>query len=263
MPPARVKPHTRMINELIGTDPEAESQLREARHWHVLAMSSEAAVREALTVLRAARRRREDCRNILDPRRRRQIHLVLSLAAFAIAAAALAVLNRAELRAVRTGSLTLTLVIAATAVWLGWAWRAALARRDRERRQNAVLTATGGAFAVLLAVLGGRLSGVVVALLILGVAVMASALIERTEPVQLMSARRRWRRAKQAHAEEVRKARRDAEAATAAMTAWLTLVDTRVRTATADERLVSDCITYAAAMVVTQAEIQPAARPGL
>ena len=261
---ARVRPHVRVVNELAGTDPDAESHLREARHRRLQEANSKVSAEKAHALLQSARRRYEDARNIIDPERRRPVHFVLALATSALAAVALASLTWIELHGVRADFLDFPLVLATTAVWLGWAWRAAIARRDHERRQTAALTVTSGVLATILAVVYsnapgdwmrswyGDLPGVAVALLIIGIAAATSAIIERTEPMQLLVLRWQWRRAQRAHEIAVRDARAAAQSAAAAMTAWLALVRVRAWESTGSERRLSECLAYAA-KIVTEA----------
>jgi MFS family permease len=267
MPPARMQPHVRIVNELTATDPEAESHLREARHWRVLEASSKISEEKAFALHRSARRRYEDSRNIVDPERRRRVHFLVGLAVLALAAVALASLTHMELGGVQAGRPASPLVIGATAVWLGWAWRAAIARRDHERGQTVALTVTSGVLAATLAFLyedapsewmkgwRGDLPGVLLALLIIGIVAATSAIIERTEPAQLLVARWQWRRAQRAHERAVKDARAAALSAAAALTAWLTLVRARIWEAISCERLARECVAYAAKMVATGAEL--------
>jgi hypothetical protein len=253
MPQARSQTHVRVVGELIATDPDAESCLREARHRRVLAVSLQADAAKAFAALQNARRHYEDLRNLIDPQRRRSIPHVLALGALAAAAVALFTLNRIELRAVPAGGLATPLVLGATAVWLSLAWRAALASRDHQRRQLLALLMVGAALAGLLAMLQGHrhdaLPGIMVALLVVSLAAASSAVIERAEPVQLLTARLQWRRAQRAHAAAARDARAATDSAATAMAAWLAFLRSEGWRSTACERLVNQCLAYGEALV--------------
>ncbi len=259
MPAAGPQPHRRLVDGLVAADPEVESQLLAASHSHVLAVSSAADARAADHARRAARRRWETLRNVHDPRRRRHVHIALGFAGCVLAAAALTVLNRLELRAILAGSLAAAVVLAAAGVWLGGAWCVALARRDDRRRTVMVLAAAAVLLDALLATLYALgaadswladLPGMVVALLISGVAVVASALMEFTEPAFVASARWQWRRAEATYRQAATVAGADAESAAAAMTAWLTLMRARLSAEIGgDDCLMRECLVYAASIV--------------
>jgi len=262
MPSGRPQAHVQIVDGLIAADPEAESLRLAALHSHALAEGSRAAACEADRIRRAARRRFETLRNIHDPRRLRHVHLVLGLAGCAVAAASLLELNGIELRGTLAGSLASPVVLAATGVWLGGAWWAALARREEQSRLLALLAAGAVLLAGLLAGLYDLgapprwlavLPGIVVAVFIAGAVLAASALIERTEPAFLTFARWRWRRAEAWYDAAAGVAADDAESAAAAMTAWLNLVRAHVAAvAGRNDGLMSRCLGYAAHLVTAE-----------
>jgi hypothetical protein len=264
MPAAGPQPHQCLVDGLIAADPEVESQLLATSHSHVLAASSAADARTASEARRAARRRCETLRNVHDPRRRRHVHVALGFAGCVLAGAALIVLNRFELHAILAGSLAAAVVLAAAGVWLGGAWCVALARRDDRRRTVVALAAAAVLLDALLAALYALgaadtwltdLPGMVVALLITGVAVVASTLMEFTEPAFVASARWQWRRAEARYRRAAVVAGEDAQSAAAAMTAWLTLIRARLAAAIGgDDCLMRECLAYAASIGTAGAE---------
>jgi hypothetical protein len=262
MPTARQQQHRRLVDGLIAADPDVESQLLAASHSHVLASSSAADARTTDQARRAARRRCETLGNIHDPRRRRHVHIAVGFAGCVLAAAALAVLNRLELRAILPGSLA-AVGLAAAGVWLGGAWCVALARRDDRRGTVMALAAAAVLLDALLSALYAvgaagywlaDLPGMVAALLIIGVAVAASALMEFTEPAFVANARWTWRRAEATYRQAAKVAGEDAESAAAAMTAWRTLVRSRLGVEVGgDDCLMRECLAYAASVVTAGA----------
>lgn len=264
MPAAGPQLHAHIVDGLIAADPEVESQLLATSHSHVLAASSAADARTANQLMRAARRRWETLRNIHDPRRRRHVHIALGSAGCVLSATALTVLNRLELHAFPGGSVTDSVVLAAAGVWLGGAWCVALARRDARRRTVVALAAAAVVLDALLAALYAvgtavswlaELPGIAGALLITGVAVVSSTLIEFTEPAFVASARWHWRRAEARYRRAAVVAGEDAESAAAAMTAWRTLIRARLAAEIGgSDSLMRECLAYAAAILTTRTE---------
>ena len=264
MPAAGPQLHARMVGGLIAADQEVESQLLATSHSHVLAASSAADARAADQLRRAARRRWETLRNIHDPRRRRHVHIALGFAGCVLSAAALTVLNRLELHAIPGGPLAASVVLATAGVWLGGAWCVALARRDDRRRTVVALAAAAVILDALLAALYAlgtagpwlaELPGVAGALLITGVAVVSSTLMEFTEPAFVASARWHWRRAEARYRSAAIVAGEDAESAAAATAAWLALIRARLAAETGGaDSLMDECLAYAAAIVTAGAE---------
>jgi hypothetical protein len=263
MPAAGAHGHRQLVDMLIASEPDAESAVRAAIRDRELAADSDAAAAGAFAVLQATRRSYESQRDILDPRRRRPVHLVPALAVLAIFTAGLIVADRLELRAIQGGALLGPLVLAATAVWLGGAWRAALAARDHRHREAAALAGAAALLGLLLAALdelgptasarplrwSAYLPGVVLSLLVIGLVVATSALIERIEPACLHGLRRQRRRAECRYAIARRQADDDRERTAQALIAWLALVRLRVTAAAAgDEAMLERCLTYAEAI---------------
>jgi hypothetical protein len=268
MPATGAHGHRQLVDTLTASEPDAESAVRAAIRGRQLAVHSHVVAEAAFAVLQAARRSYEGQRDILDPRRRRPVHLVPGLVALAFSAAGLIVLDRLELRAIQGGAPLGPLVLAATAVWLGGAWRAALASREHQRREVAVLAGVAVLLALLLAVLddlgpaasirplrwSACLPGIALSVLVIGLVVATSAVIERIEPACLHGLRRQCRRAESRHAAALRQACDDEECAAAAMTAWLTLVRVRAAaTAAGDNAMLDWCLTYAEAIVLARA----------
>jgi hypothetical protein len=263
MPSDGLQPQARIVDGLIAADPEAESHRLDAMHSHSLAESSRLAGCDADRSRRALRRRFETLRNIHDPRRFRNVHFVLGLLGCGLAAASLVVLDWIELRRTLGGSLTSPAVLAATGAWLGGSWCAALARRENKTRLVKALAGAAALLAGLLAALYdlaalhrwlAAVPGIAVAVLIAGVVMAASTLIQRTEPVFLALARLRWRRAEARYRRATHDAREDAESAAAAMTAWLNLVRAHVAAgADFSDGLMTRCLAYAADLVIIDA----------
>ncbi|MGA3154302.1 MAG: hypothetical protein ACLPN6_13760 [Streptosporangiaceae bacterium] len=249
MQPAPALTPSRIVGDLLASHPEAAALLAEASHRQALAAHSAAAAGQTFAAEQAARLRHQELRHLLDPRRRRGIHLGAGLVLLAAAAAGLAVLDRVELGGVLGKPLATQVAIAAAAVWLAGAWSAALASREGRRGLVAALAAAAAALALLLAALHGLGSsqastggsstggwsntglGVLAAGLIGGLATGAAALIGRLESASVLLARCRWRRLAAEHQAAVRQARADAEAAAISATAWLGLVRRQVAAA--------------------------------
>ena len=254
---------SRIVGDLLASHPEAATLLAEASHRRALAAHSVTAAGQMFTAEQAARLRYQELRHLLDPRRRRGLHLVLGLLLLALLGAGLIVLDRVELSGVLSRPQAIQVAVAAAAVWLAGAWFTALASREGRRGVVAGLAAAAGALALLLASLYGFSSpsartagwsqaglGGLTAALIVALAAGAAALIGRLESASVLLARRRWQRLAAEQEAAVRQARADAEAASIAATAWLGLVRTYLTTAGCDddEPLVRYTLQFAAAL---------------
>jgi hypothetical protein len=223
---------------LLATHPEAQSLLAEASHRHALAEQSSAAAGQAFIVMQAARLGYEERQHRLDPRQTRTIHCAITVALLSAIFAAWVMLGAIELTGVLSGWMAAAAVPAA-AVWMGCAWLAALAGRERQHGMLAAVGAAAVAVAGLLAALHGSASqpdfryqagvGAVSAMLIILLFAVAARLMARTEPVSLWVARRRWHAARAGHAAAVRLAHQDAEASVVAGQSWMSLVRTHAQ----------------------------------
>jgi hypothetical protein len=256
-----------IIGDLLTGHPEAASLLAEACHRLALARSSAAKVAQEFASAKAARLHYEELKHRLDPRRRRPVPFGAGLALLIVLAAELTMLNVIELSGLLGGIRSVLPALAATAVWLTGAWLASLVSSDR--RWPLMLATVGGAvlLGLLLATLRGfdpvpgwpavrahthgnavfgALAGLFILVLLLGTAV----LMAHTEPVSLMVARRRWRRARAAHEAAVQIAQEDVEAAAIAAEAWLSLVRAYASAvADGDEDLVRETAVLGAALL--------------
>lgn len=256
-----------ILSDLLTGHPEAASLLAEACHRVALARTSAARAVQAFAAANAARLRYEELKHRLDPRRLRPVPFGVGLVLIVVLGAELTMLNAIELSGLLEGIRTVLSALAATAVWLTGAWLASLVNRDR--RWPLMPAVIGGAAVVglLLTILHGfgpipgwpairgdtreddvfgALAGLFILVLVVGTAVLMS----HTEPVSLMVARRRWRRAQAAHEAAVRIAQEDAEAAAIATEAWLSLVRAYASTvAGGDEDLVHATAVLGAALL--------------
>jgi len=225
------------IGHLLRTHPEGQSLFGEAGHRRVLADQSAADVTRAFTSMQECRLGYEELRHRLDPRRSRTIHLDAGLALLAAIFMILAALDAVELAGVLTGW-TAAAATAAAAAWIGFAWLAALAKRERQGRLLTVITVGAVAAGVLVAALHGAGisgvradvwhrfgAGVLGMLLIFTLTAVAAVIIARMEPASLWSARRRWHRARDEYAAAVAVHRRDAEEAVIAGQGWRNLIE--------------------------------------
>jgi hypothetical protein len=253
---ARLQAARALVGGLLAGHPEARSLLSEASHWRGLAEHSDAV---AATVGRAAdlaRLRHEELRHRLDPRGRRRGRYGVACALVAAIGGALAGLARIELArwadvaAPPAAHLAVWLVaMTVAAVWLAGAWLAATSGRTR----RALLAAAAVALATLPAALavadggGSRLGGTLSAVLCALLAIIAAALIARTEPAALARTRRHWRHAARHRDTAAATARADASTAAVTRESWLGLV--RTTAAEEDEQLAREAIAVAAGMI--------------
>jgi hypothetical protein len=238
------------MGELLTGHPEAASLQAEASHRQALARSSAASVHHGFVVAQTARRSYEELQHRLDPRRRRTIHFAAGLLLLTVLGAGLTMLDDIELG----GTRAVLPALAATAVWLTGAWLAALG--SRERRWPLVLATAGAAIllGLLLATVhgfrGGSVFGALIGVFILVLAGGAAVLMAHMESASLFLARRRWHRARAAHAAAVQTEQEDVEAAVVATEAWLGLVRTQASAvADDDEHLVHETVALAAALM--------------
>jgi hypothetical protein len=250
---------TQIIGELLLNHPEAASRLARATHWRTLAEWSAATVRRKLAVALAARLAYEELGHLLELRRRHPVNLVVGLLLLVVLSAGLAVLDLAELGGLRS----VPTALAATAVWLTWAWLGAVAARQRRWMLVAAITGATFLLGLLLVALhsvgpypawpdaGGRaVLGALTGAFILVLTAGAAALMAHLEPAGLLVARRHWYRARAAYEKATEIEQADARAAAVARESWLGLVRARVTTiAPDDDHLVQATVARAAALV--------------
>jgi hypothetical protein len=249
---------TQIIGELLRNHPEAASLLSRATHWRSLAVWSAARARRKFAAAQAARLAYEELGHLLEPRRH-PVNLVAGLLLLLVLSAALIVLDLIELGGLRSMSVAL----AATAVWLTEAWLGAVAAR--RRRWTLVAAITGAAFLLGLMLVAlhsagphpawsdlgrraifGALTGAFILVLTTG----AAALMAHLEPTRLLVARRRWYRARAAYEEAAETVQADAQVAAVARESWLGLVRARATTiAPDDDHLVEATVAHAADLV--------------
>jgi hypothetical protein len=261
----------KIVGELLGSHPEAESLLAEAGRRRALAASSAAESGQKFAAAQAARLGYETLRHRLEPRRAHLVHFDVGLLLLIAPCAGIVALSLYELSGLRdTAASGVPLALAASAVWMTLAWLAAAAARRRALSLVFGLVGVAVVLGVLLAALhalapgfglpsgrGAVLSGALAAALILGLAVCSGAVIGRLEPAGLLAARRRWQRARSDYDQTERTRQADMEAATIASEAWLGLVRVRViMISDGDERLVQEATALAA-------ELLEAGRPQL
>lgn len=226
-----------IVGDLLDGHPDAASLLSEASHRIALAGESARAALQSGHAMLAARRRWDDLRHRLDPRGRRTVSLRLGLAAVALIAACLAILDTLAVRGALGAAGTVPLALCATVTWMTAAWRAALASREQQRRLRVQIVAGTAALSGLL--LSADLlsaddqrvarwhhfaAALIVVVFINVLTAGASAVIARIEPMAVAAARASWLRACKCHALATLREHRDAEAASAAECAWLDLV---------------------------------------
>ena len=256
----------KIIGELLANHPEAASLLAEASHCRALAVCSAAYTRLKSAAVQAARLAYEQLRHRLEPRRGNLIHFGAGSLLVLMLGAGLAMLNLIELSGPLGGLRSVSLVLAATAVWLTGAWLAAVAVRQR---RWAVVAGISGA-AVLLGsllvalhglgphpgwpasghALGSAAFAALTGTFILVLTTDAAALMTYMESASLLMARRRWHRARAAYEEAVETEQADVEAAAVAAEAWLDLVRVQVTViAAGDESLVQATMGLATVLV--------------
>lgn len=227
-----------VVAQVLDADPEGQSVLAKAGHWRTLAQQSARVAAEAVAAEKVARRRYESLRHRLDPRDRHTLHVAVASVALAAVVAALLGLDRIEFTGVLIGWMITTAAATATAAWAGCAWLAALAVREERHGRLIAIGAGAAAAGLLLAALHSAGSGafrwagwdptwvgILLVLFILALVTIAAEIITRTEPVSLVLAKRRWRRAWQASQAAARVQRSDDEAAAVALQDWCDLVD--------------------------------------
>jgi len=253
----------KIVGDLLMNHEEAASLLYEASHCRALAVCSAAAARLKAAAAQTARLAYEALRNRLEPRRSHPIHFAVGLLLLLVLGAGLAMLNLVELSGLLGALGSVLPALAATAVWLTVAWLAAVAVRQRRWALVAVIVGAALLLGLLLiawhgsaphpdqpAAAGSTIFGGLTCAFIVVLTAGAAALMAYMEPASLLVARRRWHRARTAHAEAVQTAQADAEAAAVATQAWLGLVRTRVTAIAAeDECLVRDTVALAALLL--------------
>jgi hypothetical protein len=261
----------KIVGELLGSHPEAESLLAEAGRRRALAASSAAESGQKFAAAQAARLGYETLRHRLEPRRAHLVHFDVGLLLLSAPSAGIVMLSLFELRGLGDGAASgIPLALAATAVWMTLAWLAAAAACRRALSLVFGIVGVSAVLGVLLAALhalapgpglppvrGAVLSGALAAALIFGLSACASAVVGRLEPASLVSARRRWHRARSDYDRTERIRQADLEAAAIALEAWLELVRVRViMVSDGDERRVHEAMALAA-------ELLEAGRPQL
>lgn len=253
-----------IVGELLGSHPEAESLLAEARHRRALAANSAAESGEKFAAAQASRLGYETLRRLLEPRRTRLIHLDIGLLLLTAPAVGIVLISLYELSGLDDGAGGRTAVaLAASAVWLALAWLAATAaRRGVRSSMLAIAGAVVGLGALETAVhalapgrgqvsgCGAVVSGAFAAVLIFGLTVGAGVVIHRLEPASLLIARRRWHRARSEYAATERTRAADAESAVIASEAWLELIRVKAtKSSGGDELLVEGAGALAAGLL--------------
>lgn len=254
MLPGHTHTPAQIIGELLDGHPEAASLLGEACHCQALARESAAREGQAFAAAQAARLAYEELRHRLDPRRRRTVGFGVGSLILALLGAALTLLDTMQLRVSVGGTGSVLLALVAAVVWLTGAWIAALAVQERRRPTLLAATTAAIALSLLLAALHGSghpnmLVGLVVSTSILALSAGGAVLMTRMESASVFMARRRWRAARAAHAAAVRTQRNDAEMATVATEAWLTLVRTRASMLADEGELVHETLTLASELL--------------
>jgi hypothetical protein len=244
VPGGRIVPQTStpltaagIVGDLLAHHPDAASLLSEASHRYALADESARVVLASGSSMLAARRRWDDLRHRIDPRGSRTLRFRPGLAALVLIAACLVILDVPTVRGALGANASVPLALCATATWLIAAWRGALASREQQRRLRVRIVLGTGALSGLLlmvhllssadrhATRWHHVAAAAVAVIFINALTAgASALIARLEPSVVADARANWLRARRSHAVAVRQERRDAEAASAAESAWLDLV---------------------------------------
>jgi hypothetical protein len=254
----------KIVGELLGNHPEAESLLAEAGHRRALAANSAAESGRKFAAAQAARLGYETLRRRLEPRRARLVYFHLGLLLLTALGGGIVMLSMFELNGLHGAAASaVPLALAAAAVWMTLAWLAAVAAGRRALLVVAAIVGVGVVLGLLLAavhalapgpgLITGRtavLFGALAAALIIGLAAGASAVIGRLEPASLVVARRRWHRARSCYDQAERAREADLEAAVLASAAWLELVKVRViKISEGDERLVQETIALAAGLL--------------
>jgi MFS family permease len=225
------------IGHVLRTHPEGKSLFGEAGHYRVLAEQSAAEVARVFTGMQETRFSCDELRRRLDPRRTRTIHLGVGLTLLAVIFTILVPLDAIELSGVLAGWMTAA-AAAAAAAWIGCSWLAALAKREGQSGLLTAIIVSAMGVGLLLAALHGLGAatrqadvwhrfgiGVLLVLLIFALVAIAAVLIARTEPASLLSARRRWHRARDEYVAAVQTHRSDVEAAVIAEQGWRSLIE--------------------------------------
>jgi hypothetical protein len=201
----------KIVGELLGSHPEAESLLAEPSHRRALAASS---ATESGPEIRCGTGREARLRNAKASARARHarlVHLDIGLLLLVTPSVGIVMFSLYELSGLRSGVASgVPLALAASTVWLTLAWLVPAVRRRA-----------------------------LAAALILGLAAGASAVIDRHEPASLLAPRRRWHRARSDYDETERTRQADLEAAAIESEGWLELVTVGViKVSDGDEQLV-------------------------
>jgi hypothetical protein len=255
-----------ILGGLLSTHPEARSLLAEASHRQTLAACSAADTTRKFNAAQAARLAYEELRHRLEPRRSHPLDFGAGLLLLLVLAAALAMLVVIELSGLLGGLGSALPGLGTTAVWLTVAWLGAVAVRRRRWVLLAPVIGVAVVLGLLLVALHGFASGqgspvvsgpawgsmafgVLAGACILLLAAGAAVLMAHLEPASLFAARRRWHRARAAHAEAVATEQADLEAAAVATEAWLGLVRAwATMIAAGEESLVGATVALAAAL---------------
>jgi hypothetical protein len=236
-----------LVGGLLDAHPEAASLLAEVSHRRALAAMSARLVAQTYRACQAARLRLDESRHKLDPRIWRRLHFGIGLAVVAVLAWVLTILSDYELIGTASASVNRLLPICATAVWLMAAWLGGVSAREGRTRIAAAIAAGIVFLSVLLVGMHVVMSAAtpqsplrhvaehVAAMVMIDLLTAdAAVLIARMEPLSVMIARHHWRRAEARHRAAHRLERKDSEAASVAMEAWLGLVRARASAARTD-----------------------------
>ena len=249
-----------ILGTLLTGHPEAASLLGEASHHQALAERSASRTGRKFAAMQAARASYQELGHRLDPRHRRPVNAMITLALLAGIATGLAVIDDVELTGVLTGPMLAPTAIAVMAAWLTGAWLTADAVREHHRGVLAAIVTATGTTSLLLAALH------VVAVhrssptwMVIGASALGAALIDvltagaavltaRAEPFPVFVRRQAWGRARTGYETAERLERADAEAATVAAEAWLGLVRHQAAGAGHDESVLQDVMALASAL---------------
>jgi hypothetical protein len=256
-----------IIGSLLDGHPHASVLLAEACHCRALAKCSEADAEFRFRAAQVARLAYEELRHRLDPRRRRPVDFGAGLLGLLVLAAALAALDLVELSGLPGELAPVSSALAATVVWLALGWLGAVAARQRRWAGLTVIAAAAASLGLLLMALygfaphpgwppvgqhlaGSTIFGILAGMLILLLTAAATVLIARLEPVGLLPARRRWRRACDAYEEAVDTSGADEEADAIATRTWLGLAQAwAIAIVPGEEQLIANTVDLAAVMI--------------
>lgn len=241
MPLGHAPAPSQVLRDLLAGHPQAASLQAEASSCRALVLWSAAKASRLSTALQATRLDYERLRERLDPRCRRPVRFGQGLLFLGVLGTGLTVLDAIDLSVALPGVKSVLPTLAATVIWLTFAWFTALVGRQERWAVVAPVVGGGVLLALLLAALHGvnlrrgwpvgweqtyrsTVSGLLLGACLLLLAGGAAVLVAHLEPASVAAARHRCHRARARYEAAAEMKAAHVLAASIAKQAWLGLV---------------------------------------